>query len=243
MVAPPVWAVPAAPIVELVTVLFLALVAAIVWFIVVTVLHITLTIVQVAVAEKHPVAGLRALGCGSAAAKVVASFRKINTLAEATVQWQVAAAVSAIFVNHPFIRRFVLVSVHRKNVLTSSPVEENLSIWAELLEAVAPNCNDVILMAPDILLGEVCVSADSGIRVQEAGAVMTTKKVVILDLLGFKPVVYKVQAFTKNMVHNLNATNGTTFTVCAAAAAKALVLQTAPAIVRAATGIKVRDWP
>jgi hypothetical protein len=206
------------------------------------VLHTTLIILQDAVAAKHLVADQQVLGCGPAAAKVAALFRKINTLAAATVQQRAVVVVSAIFVKYPFIRRFVLVSVHKNAVLTTTPVEESLYTWADPLVAAVLNCNGVILMAADILLGEVCVSPDNGIRVQEAGAVMTTTKVVILDLIGLTPVVCKVRTSTKSTGHNLDATNGMTFTACVAAAVKATVLQTTHVIVRVVTGIKVRDW-
>jgi hypothetical protein len=205
--------------------------------------HTTLTILQDVVVVKRQAAAQQDLGCGSAEAKAAALFRKMNTLVAATVRQQVAAAASAIFARKTFIRLIVLVFVHRKNVLTFSPAEESPYTWAVPLAVVVPNCNDVTSMSADTLLGEVCVSADSGIRVQEAGAVMTTTKVVILDLLGFKPVVYKARVFTKNMDHNLNATNGMTFTACAAVAVKATVLQTTLAIVRAVIGIKVHVWP
>ena len=206
------------------------------------VLHTTLTIVQDAVAAKHLVAAQQVLGCGPAEAKAEAQFRKMNTLAAATVQQRVAAAVLAIFVKNLFIRRFVLVSVRRKDVPNTTLVVENQPTWAHPLAAVVPNCNGVILMAADMLIGEACVSPVSGTKVQAAGVVMTTTKVVILDLIGLTPVVCKVRTTTKSMGHNLDATNGMTFTACVAAAVKATVLQITNAIVRAVIGIKVRDW-
>jgi hypothetical protein len=94
-----------------------------------------------------------------------------------------------------------------------------------------------------MLLGVACVSADSGTKVPAAGVGMTTTKVAMLDLLGLLLDVCPTGVFSKITDHNLNDTNGTTFTACAAAAVKATVLQTVVAIVRAVTGIKVRDWP
>jgi hypothetical protein len=180
-----------APIAELATVSFSALVVVIVWYIVVTVLHTVLTILRVAVAAKPPVADQQVLGCGLVAAKVAARFRKMNMLVAATVQRQVAAAASAIFVKNLFTRLFVLVSVHQNVVPITTLVEESLRTWVALLVAAAPNYNDVILHLTGGLVGEACVSAANGIKAQVAGVGMITMKAAMLDLLGLVAVVYK----------------------------------------------------
>ena len=233
----------AAPIVELAIVFSSALVVDIAWFILVTVSHIHLIILRVAVAAKHQVAGQQAPGCGRVAAKVAESFRKMNTLVAATAQQQVAAAALVIFAKDPSIRLIVLVSVQQKDVLSTTLVEENLYTWVDPLAAVAPNCNVVILNPVGMLLGEACVSVDSGTKVRVDGAAMTTTKAAMLDLVGSLAVVCLKGVFSKSTDRNLDATNGTTFTACVAAAVKATVLLTTLAIVCAATGIKVHDWP
>ena len=121
-------------------------------------------------------------------------------------------------------------------------MEERVTIWVEPQAVVVPNYNAVIFHPLGMLLGEECVLVDNGIKDQEDGAVMTTTKAAMLDLFGLLLGVSHKGVFSKSTDRNLNATNGMTFTACAAAAAKATVFQTVVAIVRAATGIKDQDW-
>jgi hypothetical protein len=178
-----------------------------------------------------------------AAAKAAALFKKMSSSAVAMAQQPAVAVVLDIFVKNLSTRLFVVVSAQYSAVVITMLAEEKVKTWAALPEAVALNYNVVILKALDMLLGEACVSADSGIKVLAAGAVTTTTKVAMLDLLGSILDVCPIGVFSKITDHNLNATNGTTSTACAAAAVKVTVLQTAPVIDHAAIGIKVHDWP
>jgi len=198
---------------------------------------------QDVVVVKPPVADQQVLGCGRAEAKVAALFRKMNKSAAVTAQQREAVAALVIFVKNLSTRLFVVVSAQYSAVVITMLAEEKVKTWAALPEAVALNYNVVILKALDMLLGAACVSADSGTKVLAAGAGMTTTKVAMLDLLGLFLDVCPIGVFSKITDHNLNATNGTTSTACAAAAVKVTVLQTAPVIDHAAIGIKVHDWP
>jgi hypothetical protein len=142
------------------------------------------------------VVGQQVLGCGPVAVKVAAQFRKTNMLAAATVQQLVVVVASDIFVKNPPIRRFVLVSAKYPAALTSTLAEERLRTWAAPPVVVAPNCNVVTILKIGILPGEACVSAVSGIKVQEDGAAMTTMKAAILDILGLILVACQIVVFS-----------------------------------------------
>ena len=74
------------------------------------------------------------------------------------------------------------------------------------------------------------------------GAVMTMKKAVILDGLGSILDANPIEVFGKSTAHNPSVTNGMIFTVCAAAAVKAMGIPILNAIATVAIGIKVPVW-